>query len=304
MFPTSNTAYDMAKAAYDAPASQSQPADGVWGTAKAVADNAINYAQNNPASWVLGASDTAAQQQAAAEAAKAAEDERTRQTLKSNISGIINGMSGIYDQLYGAINSGVGEAGTRLQDRYAKETGALGEQFASELPKIGNSYASRGLYDSSYRVQGEADATKGYQDQIKGLGDQLNLDKEAIGAQALKEKAKYQADQGGVNALLARLNEVTDLGELRQIRNEIEAKQRSLEGDKAVYSNADTQRATYEAIANTADRTGALKTTLTNIINSAAPKQLKINTAQTIIGSSGLSEEEKAKLTQQVIAAV
>ncbi len=60
---------------------------------------------------------------------KLQQDEQTRQALKGNVGGIIQGLTGIYDQLYGAINSGVGEAGQRLQERYTKETGALGDTF-------------------------------------------------------------------------------------------------------------------------------------------------------------------------------
>lgn len=242
--------------------------------------------------------------QRAAEAKKAAEDEVTRQNLRSNVNGIIGGLTGIYDQLYGAINSGVGEAGIRLQDRYAKETGALGETFNQELPKIGLGYAARGLYDSSYRQQGEADATKGYNDQVTNLGDQLNLDKAAIGAEAMKQRASLQAEQGGINAIRARLNEVTDINELNQLRNEMEAKSRELEGKKATFASEGAQRQAYEAVANTRDRSGQLVSTLQTLVKGNAPRPLKIQTAQTIIANSGLSEDEKKKLNEQVVAVV
>ena len=235
---------------------------------------------------------------------KLAQDEQTRQTLKGNVGGIIQGLTGIYDQLYGAINSGVGEAGQRLQERYTKETGALGDTFNQELPKIGLGYASRGLYDSSYRKQGEADAQAGFEKQIGGLGDQLGLDKQAIGAKALEQKAKYQADQGGVNAIMARLNEVTDLGELQQLRNELEAKQRSLQSDQATFANADAQKAAYEGVASSADRSANLVNTLKTIVQGSAPRALKLKTAETIILNSGLPEEEKKKLAEQVTASV
>lgn len=236
---------------------------------------------------------------------KLAEDEATRQSLKGNIGGIIQGMTGIYDQLYSAINSGVGEAGTRLQDRYTKETGALGDTFNQELPKIGMGYAARGLYDSSYRLDGENQATKGFQDQITGLGDQLKLDKETIGGEALKQQSKYQLEQSGVNGILARLNEVTDLGELQQLRNELDAKQRTLESEKSTFATADARRGAFEKVVNTStDRSAGLISTLQNIIKGSAPRQLKVQTAQAIIVNSDLPDEEKRKLTEQVVAAV
>lgn len=235
---------------------------------------------------------------------KLQQDEQTRQTLRGNVSGIIQGLTGLYDQIYGAINSGVGEAGTRLQERYTKETGALADTFNQELPKIGLGYAARGLYDSSYRQQGEADAQSGYEKQVGGLGDQLALDKQAIGAKALEQKAKYQADQGGVNAILARINEVTDINELNQLRNELEAKQRALQADTATFADSAAQKAAYESVAPTADRSAGLVATLQTLVQGSAPRALKIKTAETIIGNSGLSEEEKQKLNQQVTASL
>jgi hypothetical protein len=235
---------------------------------------------------------------------QAQKDEAEKTGIRGHITNLVGSLDGIYKSIYGGIDKGGTEAATRLQDRYAKETGALTDTFNQELPKIGNSYAARGLYDSSYRMNGEEAAASGFNKQVGDLGDQLKLDQQTIGNQTAQNKAKYTADQEGYQALLTRLATVTDLTELRSLQNEIEAAQRTLTADNVKFQDAEQNKASYEKIAPTGDRSGTLTTTLSNVINSNAPRQLKIKTAETIIGSSGLSDKDKNTLLTQVTAQV
>lgn len=241
-----------------------------------------------------------AQQQAAERARQEAADNARRAELRGGIRNLINSMSGVYDLLHGDINSAAAEQRQGLQDKYNKETGSLTDQFNQEMPVIGRGWAARGAYDSSYRTGAEGVATDAYSKQIQSLGDEKTASEGKIGQWAAQQRANIEADRGGVSAVGAQIDAENDINVLTQLKNQIDAKLRDNQAKRADYTTQGAARQALVAAAPTTDNSGALGKVLVQIIQGQAPRALKIATAKEVIGSSGLTEEEKARLNQQV----
>lgn len=243
---------------------------------------------------------TQAQIEAQQRAAQEAADNAKRAELRGGIRNLIQSMTSMYDLLHGDINNVAAEQRKGLQDKYNKETGALTDQFNQEMPAIGRGWASRGAYDSSYRVQGEQNATDAYGRQIEGLGTAKVADEGKIGTWAAQQRANIENDRGGVNAIGALIDSEQDINSLTQLKNQIDQRLRDNTAKRADYTTQGTARQSLMNSVPLTDNSGALGKVLGQIIQGEAPKALKIATAQQIIGSSGLTEEEKARLNQQV----
>ena len=241
-----------------------------------------------------------AQQQAAERARQEAADNARRAELRGGIRNLISSMSGVYDLLHGDINSAAAEQRQGLQDKYNKETGSLTDQFNQEMPVIGRGWAARGAYDSSYRTGAEGVATDAYGKQIQSLGDEKIASEGKIGQWAAQQRANIEADRGGVAAVGAQIDAENDINVLTQLKNQIDAKLRDNQAKRADYTTQGAARQALVAAAPTTDNSGALGKVLVQIIQGQAPRALKIATAKEVIGSSGLTEEEKARLNQQV----
>lgn len=241
-----------------------------------------------------------AQQQAAERARQEAADNARRAELRGGIRNLISSMSGVYDLLHGDINSAAAEQRQGLQDKYNKETGSLTDQFNQEMPVIGRGWAARGAYDSSYRTGAEGVATDAYSKQIQSLGDEKTASEGKIGQWAAQQRANIEADRGGVSAVGAQIDAENDINVLTQLKNQIDAKLRDNQAKRADYTTQGAARQALVAAAPTTDNSGALGKVLVQIIQGQAPRALKIATAKEVIGSSGLTEEEKARLNQQV----
>jgi len=241
-----------------------------------------------------------AKQQAAERARQEAADNARRAELRGGIRNLISSMSGVYDLLHGDINSAAAEQRQGLQDKYNKETGSLTDQFNQEMPVIGRGWAARGAYDSSYRTGAEGVATDAYGKQIQSLGDEKIASEGKIGQWAAQQRANIEADRGGVSAVGAQIDAENDINVLTQLKNQIDAKLRDNQAKRADYTAQGAARQALVATAPTTDNSGALGKVLVQIIQGQAPRALKIATAKEVIGSSGLTEEEKARLSQQV----
>ena len=246
------------------------------------------------------AAPTQAQIEAQQRAQQEAADNAKRAELRGGIRNLIGSITGVYDLLHGDINKAADEQRQGLQDKYNKETGALANQFEQEMPAIGRGWAARGAYHSSYRQNSEKNATDAYGRQIEGLGAEKIASEGKIGQWAQQQRAAIDNERGGINAIGTQIDGEQDINQLTQLRNQIDQKIRDNQAKRADYTTQGAARQALVAQAPTTDNSGALGKVLGQIIQGEAPKALKMATAQQIIGSSGLTEEEKARLNQQV----
>lgn len=229
-----------------------------------------------------------------------AQQEAQRGQLRGEIGGGIQNLQNVYSQLFGDVTGAATSQRQALEQRFGRETQALGEQFNEELPSIGKAYGARGIYDSSYRMDAEEKAQRQFQRQLQDLAAQREADAAKIGQYVAEQQARIQAEQDKLGTISGRLGQTQDINDLIQLRNQIEGQ---IADTRALRAGAMSQQQLmqrFQQLAPATDRLSQLQGILTNIIQGAAPSALKRATAQQIIGSAGLSQQEQDLLQQQI----
>lgn len=216
-----------------------------------------------------------------------------RNTLRSGIMKLTGDIGNMYNLLYGDLGTAAAGQKAALENRYARESGALTEQFAQEIPRIGQAYAARGAYDSSWRGGAESRAKKGFEGQLAGLGEEKTAAMGKIGQEVITQEAKFKAGQDNINRILSILPSVTDVNELTNLKTQLQNEIDNLTVARAGLQSPEAYVQRFQELAPTPNRMAQLSNTLTNIINGEAPIPLKQSVAAQIIAGSGLTEEEK-----------
>ena len=227
-----------------------------------------------------------------------------RTNLQKSIQKLVGDAMGVYDSLYGNLNTAAASQRQALESRYARETGSLGEQFTQEIPRIGQAYAARGAYDSSFRGRAEQSAKEGFEKQLQGLGAQKTAEMGKIGSEIATREAEFRGGQDILNQYLAQLPNVTDVNELTNIQNEIQRRINDLRVAGAGLQSQEAFVNRFQQLTPSTDRMAQLQSTLSRIIAGEAPGALKQSVGAQIIASSGLTEEEKAQALTQFNAQV
>jgi len=221
-----------------------------------------------------------------------------RSGLQKNIQKLIGNAMSVYDSLYGNLGTAAASQRQALESRFGKETGALGEQFTQEIPRIGQAYAGRGAYDSSWRTNAENAAKSAFEGQLQGLGEQKIAEMGKIGQEVATTEAEFGAGQSGLNRALALVPQTTDVTELTNLQTEIQKQIDNLRTQQAGLQSQESFVQRFQQLAPASNKVSNLSRTLTNIINGEAPTALKQSVASQIIASSGLTPEEQ----QQALA--
>lgn len=254
--------------------------------------------QQQPAQTVStgGSYDPVAAQRAAEEAAAEAQ----RQKVIGETTGLVQNLLGLYDSLAGNVRGAAKSQNELLDKRYNTEVEGLTQQFNQELPKIGRAYAARGTYDSSYRGDSEQQATQGFENQISDISTQREADAAKIGQYVAEQTAKVNAEKALLNKSLADIPNITDIDELTALKRQIDRQIADVDAARASNQSQAGYLQTLSGVAPAADRMSSLQTTLTSLINGAAPAPLKRAVAQQIIGSAGLDKKQQDELLGQV----
>lgn len=225
-----------------------------------------------------------------------------RSSLKTGITNLISETLGIYDSLFGNLGTAAASQAKALGEKYARETGALNEQFAQEIPRIGQAYAGRGAYDSSWRIGAEQEAKKNLETQLAGVMETYKTAGQKLGQDVATQEAQFKGGQTSLNEMLARLPNITDINELNALEAEIRKIKTQLGTSAAGLQSQEAYMQRFEQLAPTTDRTAQLRQTLSTIIRGGAPTPLKQSVAAQVIGSSGLTPEEQQTLLNEVNA--
>lgn len=244
-------------------------------------------------SGVLGASTStpglAGDPTAAANAAKAAQ-------LRGNITNLVNSAKDIFNSRYGLVDQAAADQSGKLGERYASESGDITKQAVDQSNQAGGAFAARGTRDSSDYGNTVDTIKAGADKQIKDLGTELEDNRSKIGAWAASEKSKFDAEKGGMDAIVSHLAESTDPEELTTIRNQIDAKLAELKAGAADYNTNAQNKSTLDAIAPSGQRAQQLVTTLSSIVKSSADPGLKRTIAERLVNSANLSADDAQRL--------
>jgi hypothetical protein len=235
---------------------------------------------------------------AAAAAAQAAADAAHATALRSEITNLVNNVKNIFDARYGQVDANAGEQVGKLNDRYGNESQDIASQATNENNKVGAAYAGRGTFDSSYRGNDVDTVTHGADAQVRDLGTELNDNISKIAAWVSTQKAGFNAQKGGMDAILAHLGEETDPGRLTDLRNTIESKIAELNSGGADNNTSAQNASALATIAPSSARAVQLKTTLSQIVAGNADSSQKATIGARLIQSAGLDPAEEQKLLQ------
>lgn len=236
-----------------------------------------------------GAGGGAAAAEAAARAAKATK-------LRGNITDLVNGIKDIYNQRYGLVDKAAADQAGKLNERYGKETEEVTSQATNESNAAGGAFAARGTRDSSDYGNTVDDIKEGAAKQISDLGSELQENQGKIGSWAEGEKQSFDAQKGGLDTIVSRLQESTDPDELSSIRNSLDARITELRGGASAYNTNQENVSALERISPSNARAQQLKTTLSSILGSAADPGLKQTLAERLVSSANLSGEDAQRL--------
>lgn len=259
------------------------------------AANPMNFVDPVDNSAVLGASTTVDPAVAAA-AAKAAADAARAASLRGQVSDLVNQIKGIFDTRYGQVDQLAGEQAGKLNDRFSNESQDLTKQIEGENQKLGAAHAAAGTYDSSYRGNNVDTVTHAGQSQIRDLGQELQDNIAKIAAWVSSQKAGFDAQKGGYDAIVQHLAEETDPGRLADLRATIDSKLADVKAGSADYNTAGQNAQALSSIAPSSPRAVQLKTTLSQIVAGNADPSQKAAIGQSLITNSGLTPDQQQQL--------
>lgn len=235
---------------------------------------------------------------AAAAAAKAAADAARASQLRGEITNLVNNVKDIFNARYGQVDASAGEQAGKLNERFGNESNDVTRQVEGENQKLGVAYAGRGAYDSSYRGNDVDTVTHAGDAQIRDLGTELQDNINKIASWVSGQKAGFDAQKGGMDAVLSHLGEETDPGRLTDLRNTIDSKIAELRAGNADNNTSAQNASALASIAPSNARAVQLKTTLSQIVAGNADSTQKATIGARLIQSAGLDPAEQQKLLQ------
>ena len=261
-----------------------------------VTSNPQNLQQDFSSTGVLGATNITQTPYYDAAAAAMAQKTAQANALKGGLTGIINNIKGVYDAIYGDIDTVGADKSSAVRNRYNKESTALADQYATDFPQIGNAFAARGTYDSSYRQDAEERAKRQYSSVQDNLALGRDDDLAKVGQYIASQRASVEADRTSLQQMQDLINASEDPAELQQLQQTLNQKMNDITASRAGLRSQDSYRAEADALVSTADRTQGLRQSLSNIVEGAAPTPLKRSVAMKLIQSSGIPVDQQQAL--------
>lgn len=226
------------------------------------------------------------------QAAYLAERQAQANALKSGLTGLVNNIKGVYDAMYGDVNVVAADKNANILESYNTDVSGLTSQFADEFPAIGRAYSARNTYDSSYRMDSEGRATKGFERTVEGRGRDRDQDMAAAGQWVAQQQGQIGAEKGLQDTIIKQIQASSNPDELTQLRNTLDAKLAQLNADRAGLRSKASYLDTLNKAVPAGSRLAGLRTNLTNVIQSQVPTALKRQIGVELIQGAGLTPEE------------
>jgi len=228
--------------------------------------------------------------------AQADPDEPVRAKLKGEIKGKAGSIDAIYNALFGDLDNLVRSRDAELTTQYGSQRGKATEQYTDALPQIDQSYAAIGSYDSTQRGDGRGKAKKGYEDTLNTIGTNEKTDKAKLGQYRNEQRAKFTTDRDSAKRNISRVDETTDVGALRALRNDLEGNLDTAGVTRATLGTDGQASQAIKGLTGDAGRADAAINALDSIIKSSLGSDVKQAAVKAVVDSAGLSDEDKAKV--------
>lgn len=229
---------------------------------------------------------------------QAAQDAIDRVALQGSIAGKAGAVDSTYNDLFGSVNSLVTARDGQLETQYGDQFKKASNQYADAIPQIETSYAAIGAADSTDNTYAKVGAKKGFEDTTKTIGNNKAADKVKLGQYKTEQDAKISADKQTAQMNISKAPGTTDVNALRSMNNELDS---SLINSGVTKATLGTDGAASKTVSDlTADggRYDAAVNALDGILKSSLSGSVKEAAVKAVTDSSGLSDQEKAKVQQ------
>lgn len=224
-------------------------------------------------------------------------DVAARASLKNEIKGKSGAIEAIYNALFGDLDTLLKSRDAELTTQYGGQRTKATQQYTDALPEIDQSYAALGSYDSTQRGDSRGKARKGYEDTLATIGQNEKTDRDKLGVYGNEQRAKFTADRDSARQNIGRVDETTDVGALRGMRNDLENNISTAGVTRASLGTNGSQ--TLQQLTGDNGRYDAAVNALDSILKSSLGSDVKAAAVKAVTDSAGLSEEDKKKVQAQ-----
>jgi hypothetical protein len=221
-------------------------------------------------------------------------DAGERDSLKASIKSRAGDIDAVYNALFGDLDNVVKARDSELTTQYGGQRTKATEQFTDALPQIDQSYAALGSYDSTQRGDSRGKAKKGYEDTLGTIGANEKTDRDKLGSYKNENAAKFTADRDSAKRNIGRVDETTDVGALRSLRNDIEGNLDTAGVTRATLGTNGSK--TVQDITGDNGRADAAINALDSVLKSSLGSDVKAAAVKAVVDSAGLSDEDKKKV--------
>lgn len=234
--------------------------------------------------------------------------EQTKQAnllkARNSITGLVNNIRGVYDALYGDIGVAAADKTSQVENKYGSEEQALTNQFNEQFPAIGRAFSGRNTFDSSYRINAEEGARKGFQDTL----NQQNVAKQGelagVGQYMQEAQAGVTGGKGTLDLIMQQINQSDNEQELQSVMNELQTKMSALQQQRAGAQPQNFYLQKLNEAVPTTSRLPQLQASLANVVGSSVPGPVKQSIVTQLINNSSLSPQEKEQVLAQYMGQI
>jgi hypothetical protein len=227
-----------------------------------------------------------------AEQQLAAQRKAQAEAMRNPLKGLVGSIQGVYDALYGDINVAAADKVAQVQDVYGQDIGDLTAQFNEQFPTIGKAYSARGTGSSSYRFDAEENAKSGFKRTSDSRARVRDQDLATVGSAVAQQQAEVNAQKGLYGSMLATIDASENPDDLMELQTKLNTKIAELQASRAGLQSKASYLNTLNAAVPAGSQLPALRESLTNIIKSQVPGQVKSAIGAQLIQNSGLPQSQ------------
>lgn len=206
--------------------------------------------------------------------------------LRKVIGAKRNRLNQLFDALIDDVDRVTTARRGELQKSYDQELTNSREGFTQKSDELVKTFAGRGLADSSYRIEGEANAATQFKRALDELGRQNQSALGELGQSAAEKRAAIGADRSSLAQI--NLDELKDdVSGLTQARNQISKMIIEAQRQRSSLDTPGGYRGTLNKISPAKGQAQALRAQLDALIQSNTPQVVKDAIASGLIGNYG-----------------
>jgi hypothetical protein len=196
----------------------------------------------------------------------------------------------IFDALTGAVNALAQAKRSDYETGYNQNVQRAGEDFTQQGDQLNNTYAARGLGDSSYRINAFDQAGQAYTRSLQDMGNTRNTDLANIGSTAASQQAAIGSDRASVNntpisQIGVRADGSYDVTALQNARDQLDQRIQAATVQQAQLNTPQGYRGQLDQIAPNNQINSQLQSALGGLIKAAIPQNVKDKIASTLISN-------------------